>query len=481
MKRFILIFILATFSSLRFFAFGQNPDDNEQIRLKIDANVDGEIVKIDTSIDNLSDFDINGFLEELGLDSELNQLNIDINSGFGFNFEWDEQAFEEMMEGLENFDMPALPAMLPLPAFDDFNFALNKAFLGVYTDKTPEGAIITELVENSAAVAAELMVGDIILKMDDRTIESPGNLTEVIGMYEVGEVVKVTYLRNGITQSVNATLGENENINMNFNFPDSMKIEFDMDNMKDKFQMHVPARGYLGVFLQDDENKVVITGVEDNSAAAVAGLKEGDIITDLNGKKIETYDQVMEFMEMTKPGEKITIGYDREGKKAKTEATLKEVKNTMMYFNDDEEGNAPNIIIDNIMPCPPGSSYSYNSNDGKKNVTICITTIKDTDLKTPTKVGNTTEGFHSLLRSENLSVYSNPSSGTFNVKFNLLETGDTRISITDINGQEVFTETLINFSGVYDKVISLSTQPKGTYFVKVTQNGYSNTKTIVVQ
>ena len=61
------------------------------------------------------------------------------------------------------------------------------------------------------------------------------------------------------------------------------------------------------------------------------------------------------------------------------------------------------------------------------------------------------------------------------------EEGDTKIVITDINGKEVFTETLKNFSGAYDKTISLSDAPKGTYFVKVTQNGYSGTKTVVLQ
>ena len=61
MKQFLLIFSLFTLCNL---TFGQNPE-NGQIRIKIDANVDGEKVKIDTSIDALSDFDIDGLLKEL--------------------------------------------------------------------------------------------------------------------------------------------------------------------------------------------------------------------------------------------------------------------------------------------------------------------------------------------------------------------------------------------------------------------------------
>ena len=166
-----------------------------------------------------------------------------------------------------------------------------------------------------------------------------------------------------------------------------------------------------------------------------------------------------------------------------TNAILQEVKSNMWYFNsgDDDDSYAPNIIIDKMAPCPPGSAYSYNSGDGKKNINICITAIKDNDSDNKNQKSKTNEAMHPLLNLNSVSVYSNPSAGTFNVKFELPEAGDTRILITDINGKEVYSETLQNFSGPYDKTISLSTEPKGTYFVKVTQNGYSNTKTVVLQ
>ena len=73
-------------SAGQFIANGQNPD--QPIRIKIDANVDGKTVKIDTNINALEDFDLDALLKELGVEQELQQLNIDINSGMEFN--WDE-------------------------------------------------------------------------------------------------------------------------------------------------------------------------------------------------------------------------------------------------------------------------------------------------------------------------------------------------------------------------------------------------------
>ena len=105
MKRLQFIFTFCLLAVLQSAVFGQNPDNT--IRIKIDANVDGKTVKIDTNISSLEDLDIDAYLRELGIDDELNQLNIYINSGFSFH--WDEAAFDEMMEGLQSIEIPEIP------------------------------------------------------------------------------------------------------------------------------------------------------------------------------------------------------------------------------------------------------------------------------------------------------------------------------------------------------------------------------------
>jgi len=486
MKRYFSFVILSILSlSL---TYAQNPE-NDQIRIKIDANVNGEAVHIDTSINQLSDFDIDAFLEELGIEDELEQLNIDINSGFDFDFNWDQLAIEEMMEGLQNIEMPELPELPEMPELAELSYmGFNKAMLGVYTDKVPEGAKITSIIENSGAEAAGLKEDDIITKIDDRTIESPSNLSEVIGMYEPNTAVKVTYIRNGTTQTVTATLKENEEYmdweNMEWPKIDTMNFKWDKAEWEEMF--NAEPHGFLGVYLDDADGKVLINGVEEGSAAEAAGLKEGDILKEINGTSINNYDQVIEIMHATKPGDKVNITYEREGKQMKTEATLKESKTNMFYWNDnegEEDGYMPNIIIDHIAPCPPGSVYSYNSTDGKKNVNVCITVVTKSDSDTPAPSRNSsTNSNHPLMNPDNLVIYSNPTSGSFNVKFSLPDAGDVKIVITDVNGKEVFEENIDNFSGAYDKTITLGdAAAKGTYFVKVSQDGYSSTKTVVLQ
>ena len=151
---------------------------------------------------------------------------------------------------------------------------------------------------------------------------------------------------------------------------------------------------------------------------------------------------------------------------------------------DKEIKRTPNMNFNFTTPCLPGSVYTYNSTDGKKNVNVCITVVTKSDsaYHAPSTNKSFQNENHPLLNPDNLSIYSNPTTGSFNVKFNLPDAGDVKIIITDLNGKEVYQENINNFSGAYDKTISLGDgAAKGTYFVKVTQGGYSSTKTVVLQ
>jgi len=67
---------------------------------------------------------------------------------------------------------------------------------------------------------------------------------------------------------------------------------------------------------------VYITGVQPQSAAAGAGLKKGDIILSLNGMLINSSTEFSERIARQKPGDTVTLTYQRNGATASVSATL---------------------------------------------------------------------------------------------------------------------------------------------------------------
>jgi putative serine protease PepD len=83
------------------------------------------------------------------------------------------------------------------------------AYLGVQVanSSSPAGAELTTVVTNTPASRAGLQSGDVIVKLDGKTIESADDLSDVIDDKKPGDKLKVTFERNGNTRTVTATLG----------------------------------------------------------------------------------------------------------------------------------------------------------------------------------------------------------------------------------------------------------------------------------
>jgi len=78
----------------------------------------------------------------------------------------------------------------------------------------------------------------------------------------------------------------------------------------------------LGIDPADASNGVRVASVETGSGAKKAGLKVGDVITVVNGTKIETAAQLRAIIAVDKPGDKVTITVLRNGSTKTFTATL---------------------------------------------------------------------------------------------------------------------------------------------------------------
>src|SRR5436305_1408485 len=78
-------------------------------------------------------------------------------------------------------------------------------------------------------------------------------------------------------------------------------------------------------FHLDNASGALISQVEAGSPAAKAGVKVGDIITELNGKKMDNSGQLQAAISTHRPGEKVTLGLFRDGKTLSLPLTLEPI------------------------------------------------------------------------------------------------------------------------------------------------------------
>jgi serine protease Do len=117
--------------------------------------------------------------------------------------------------------------------------------------------------------------------------------------------------------------------------------------------------GYLGVGVVDltderakalklkDDSGVEVRKVDENSPASKAGLKEDDVVLEVNGKSITDIGQFQNTIGELQPGTKVNLTIWREGAKKTVASTLAERPDSAFPYLGPDSPNAP------MPPMPP--------------------------------------------------------------------------------------------------------------------------------
>jgi len=129
------------------------------------------------------------------------------------------------------------------------------------------------------------------------------------------------------------------------------------------------TRGYLGVMIQDvtpalaKEFKLtgtqgaLVTEVVPNGPGANAGLKNGDVILELNGKKVMDGRHLKLAVADTAPGTKVPLTVWRDGSEKKMDLTVKQLptseevaQNTNRNPSNKDTGTLKGVAVDDLNP-----------------------------------------------------------------------------------------------------------------------------------
>ena len=208
-----------------------------------------------------------------------------------------------------------------LPNFEEFDRMIpvegNKAALGVLTQKAEDGVKVTGVTKESSAEKAGIKKDDVITKVGNATITTPQDLMKAIGEYKPNDKVDITYKRGGKENRLSVTLSENKSRPFAFNMNEhDFNFDFNNDNFGPNGNFTFNRRPKIGLQIQDvEEGKgVTVKDVDDESPAAKAGIKEGDLITQVNGKDVAGVDELRIEIKDAKEGDTLKFSYSREGK-----------------------------------------------------------------------------------------------------------------------------------------------------------------------
>ena len=171
---------------------------------------------------------------------------------------------------------------------------VTRSWLGVYIQpldadaakalemESRDGALITQVVNDSPAAVAGIEEGDVIVKFDNKKISDPSNLRNIVSLMPPGSKSDIVIFRNGNKKILKVTLQE----------------------LKDGKQVAVKTSSNTSVLglelkeinsaliqkynLKEDDGKIIVVAVEPGSEAADKGLVEGDVIKRVGTQQVRS-------------------------------------------------------------------------------------------------------------------------------------------------------------------------------------------------
>ena len=158
------------------------------------------------------------------------------------------------------------------------------------------GAIIVNVVPRSAAARAGLRPYDIITKLNNKSIKTSSDLAKYISRTPIGKTVSAQIVRDGKTKKINITIGDSQSTNTwsqnkNPSPPPYVKRKV-TDELFTKYGFSVSDISKKSQKLYDIEvvgkHKAYVSRVLGYSKASKSGLREGDIIYEINQRSVFT-------------------------------------------------------------------------------------------------------------------------------------------------------------------------------------------------
>ena len=188
---------------------------------------------------------------------------------------------------------------------------VTRGWLGVgFQELTPElaeyykvkdGVLITHVIKGDPADKGGIKVKDIIIKIDGKPIPNARELSRTIAGIAVGKKTAILLIRNGKAKTVYINIAKRQD--------DESLVRKETESSDELGLMASELSPETARQLGYDENEkgVIITKVKPGSKAEQAGIRQGDLIKEINRRPVSTLNDYQEKMQKIKKGETIHL------------------------------------------------------------------------------------------------------------------------------------------------------------------------------
>jgi len=170
-----------------------------------------------------------------------------------------------------------------------------------------EGVLVNEVFDNDPAARGGIKPGDIITKVDGKVVDTPSALSRLIAVLEPGATATIEVVRDGRRMALTISLSERRENPIVASLPSpsrtEMKLGIDVQDLTaelaDKFKLK-------------DTKGVLIAKIDQGSLAYSEGLREGDLIKEVNRGEVASVSEFTAAVKHVRRGETILLRVLRE-------------------------------------------------------------------------------------------------------------------------------------------------------------------------
>jgi serine protease Do len=211
--------------------------------------------------------------------------------------------------------------------------------IGVTIRETADGVVVDAVRDGTPADRAGVRSGDVIVEFDGERIRSARQFTRVVQETRPDRPVTMVVTRSGSRQSLNVTpesagrdlaripeLRLPRDLDLNIDIPELPQVYFGT-SMRGLGAQLSPLSDQLAEYF-GVPGGALVTSVEPKSAAAQAGLKAGDVITNVNGRAINEPSEAARELREVEAKENVELRVMRDKKSVTMKMTMPERERT---------------------------------------------------------------------------------------------------------------------------------------------------------